>query len=151
MKKMPTYLTIVYIRLYKASSWSWSYGSWICNCLCNEWLSPLMLPVRIPNRPRCTTLCDKVYQWLPTGRWFSPFPPVSSANKAEILLKVALRTIKPKLKAYINKIHCIKYFSYVLFKLSLDNNCFCSFFFSLLQKMIKQHILHSVHFLVQLL
>jgi hypothetical protein len=43
-----------------------------------------------------TTLCDKVYQWLATGRWFSP---VSSINKAdhhnitEILLKVVLSTI----------------------------------------------------------
>ena len=25
--------------------------------------------------------------------------------------------------------YCIKYFSYVLFKLSLDNNCFCFLFF----------------------
>ena len=42
---------------------------------------------------------------LATGRWFSPRPPVSSANKTdrhnitEILLKVALNTIK--------KIRCI--------------------------------------------
>ena len=28
-----------------------------------------------------TTLCDKVFQWLVTGRWFSPGIPVSSANK----------------------------------------------------------------------
>jgi len=47
-----------------------------------------------------TTLCDKVCQWLATGRWFSPGPPVSSINKTdlldltEILLKVALSTIK---------------------------------------------------------
>jgi hypothetical protein len=47
----------------------------------------------------------------------------------EILLKGALSTIKPKPKVYINKMHCIKYFSYLLFKLSLDNNCFSSFFF----------------------
>jgi hypothetical protein len=39
-------------------------------------------------------------QWLATGRWFSPDPPVYSTNKtdrhdiAEILLKVALNTIK---------------------------------------------------------
>jgi hypothetical protein len=39
-----------------------------------------------------TTLCDKVCQWLATGQWFSPDPPVSSTNKtdrhdiAEILL-----------------------------------------------------------------
>ena len=45
------------------------------------------------------TLCDKVYQWLAAGRWFSPGTPVSSSNKtdrhdiAEILLKVALNTI----------------------------------------------------------
>jgi transposase len=80
--------------------WSWSYGSWIYNYLCNQCLSPLMLWVRISIRARCTTLCDKVCQWLATGRWFSPSPPVSSTNKtdrhdiAEILLKVALNTIK---------------------------------------------------------
>jgi hypothetical protein len=47
------------------------------------------------------TLCDKVFQWLATGQWFSPCPLVSSTNKtdrhdiAEILLKMALNTIKP--------------------------------------------------------
>jgi hypothetical protein len=47
-----------------------------------------------------TTLCDKVCQWLATGRWFSPGPPVFSTNKTdrhditEILLKVAFNTIK---------------------------------------------------------
>jgi hypothetical protein len=46
-----------------------------------------------------TTLCDKVCQWLATGRWFSPGTPVSSTNKTdrhnmtEILLKVALNSI----------------------------------------------------------
>ena len=30
--------------------------------------------------------------------------------------------------------HCITYCSYVLFKLSLDNNCFCSFFFLVAEK-----------------
>ena len=46
-----------------------------------------------------TTLCDKVYQCITAGRWFSPGTPVSSNNKtyryyiAEILLKVALKTI----------------------------------------------------------
>jgi hypothetical protein len=40
-----------------------------------------------------TTLCDKVCQWLATGRWFSQGTSVSSTNKsdchniAEILLK----------------------------------------------------------------
>ena len=68
--------------------------------VCNQCLSPLMLWVRISIKARCTTLCDKVCQWLATGRWFSPGPPVSSTNKTdhhditEILLKMALNTIK---------------------------------------------------------
>jgi hypothetical protein len=59
-----------------------------------------MLWVWISIRARCTTLCDKVCQWLATGSWFSPGPPVSSINKTdrhditEILLKVALNTTK---------------------------------------------------------
>jgi hypothetical protein len=84
----------------KGPSWSCSYGSWIYNYLWNQCLSPLMLWVRISIRARCTTICDKVYQWLATGRWFSLGPLVSSTNKTdhhditEILLKVALNTIK---------------------------------------------------------
>ena len=77
------------------SWWSWSYGSWIYNCLCNQWLTPLALWVRIALRRGVldTTL------WLLTGQWFSPGTPVSFTNKrdrhdiTEILLKVALNTI----------------------------------------------------------
>jgi hypothetical protein len=47
------------------------------------WLSPLMLWVRIPHRARCTTLYDKVCQWLAAGRLFSPGTPVSSTNKTD--------------------------------------------------------------------
>jgi len=43
------------------------------------------------------TLCDKVYQWLAAGLWFSPGTLVSPTNKigrlAEILLKVVLNTL----------------------------------------------------------
>jgi len=84
----------------QGSSWPWSYGSWIYNYLCNQWLSPLMLWIRISIRAWCTTLCDKFCQWLATGRWFSPGPPVFSTNKTEchdiieILLKMALNPIK---------------------------------------------------------
>ena len=82
------------------TSWPWSYDSWIYNYLYNQCLSPLMLWIRISIRARCTTLCDKVCQWLATGRWSSPNPPVSSTNKTvghditDILLKVALSTTK---------------------------------------------------------
>jgi len=83
-----------------------SNGSWIYNYLCNQCLLPLMLRVRIPTRERCTTLCDKVCQWIATGRWNSPGPPVSSTNTTdrhditEILLKVALNTIKQTTSSY---------------------------------------------------
>ena len=82
------------------ASWPWSCGSWIYNYLCNQCLSPLMLWVWISIRAKCTTLCDKVCQWLAKGRWFSQGPLVSSTNKTdwhyitEILLKMALNTIK---------------------------------------------------------
>jgi hypothetical protein len=85
------------LHMYEGPSWSWSYGSWIINYLCNQCLSPLMLWVRISIRAKCTTLCDKVWQWLATGLWFSQSPPVSSINRTdhhdinEILLKVALK------------------------------------------------------------
>jgi len=42
----------VQIRL--GSSWSWSYGSWDYNYLCNEWLSPLKFWVQAPLITRCT-------------------------------------------------------------------------------------------------
>ena len=63
-------------------------------------------------RARCTTLCDKACQWLSTGWWFSPGPPVSSTNKTdrhditEILLKVALNTIN---QIQTNQSSCLPY------------------------------------------
>ena len=82
-------------------SWPWSYCSWIYNYICNRCPSKLMLWVWIPLLARCTTLCNKVCHWLAQGSRFSPGTPVFSINKTdrtditEILLKVALNTIKP--------------------------------------------------------
>ena len=76
-------------------------------------LSPLMW-VRISIRARCTTLCDKVCQWLKTGRWFSPGAPISSTNKAdqhditEILLKH--QNTNPNLFAYSRFDYIIMFF-----------------------------------------
>ena len=86
---------------WKGLSWSWFYGSWIYNYLCNLCLSPLKLWVRTLLRRSVldTTLCDTVCQWLAEGRWYSRWTPVLSTNKTdshditEILLKVALSTI----------------------------------------------------------
>jgi hypothetical protein len=64
-------------------SWSWSYGSWIYNYLCNQCLSPLTLWVWIRFREGVfdTTLCDKVCQLLATGRRFFLGTLISSTNK----------------------------------------------------------------------
>ena len=69
--------------------------------LCSQCLSPLTLWGRIPLRRGVldTTRCEKVCQWLATGRWFFAGIPISPTNKTdrhditEILLKVALNTI----------------------------------------------------------
>ena len=85
-------------------------GAWVA-----QWVRSLDLtahtslsPIRrgfvhsfVNNNKRCTRLAaasDKVYQLLAQGRWFSPGTPASSTTKtgrydrAEILLKVALKT-----------------------------------------------------------
>ena len=102
-----------------------------------------MLWVRIWIRERCTTLCDNACQWLETGRWFSPGPPVSSTNKtdrdgiAEISAKVALNTIKQTNKkqncGYIKKKERKIYFSYILCQ---------SYFF-----MYYSHLIYAVYFI----
>jgi hypothetical protein len=75
------FLIVKHLTNVFLASWSWSYDSWIYNFLCNQCLSPLMLWVRILIRARCTTLCDKVCQWLATGRWFSPTRTVSDLTE----------------------------------------------------------------------
>ena len=90
-------------------SWSWSYGSWVYNYLCNQCLSPLKFMARSTR-----------YNFM-TGRWLSPGTPVSSTNTtdchgiADILLKVALYTtnqptnlknVTPTCLSVINKKSC---------------------------------------------
>ena len=96
------------------SSWPWSYGSWIYNYLCNRCLCHYSCEFE-PRSWRVvidTTLCDKVCQWLTTGRWFSPGISVSTTNKTdchditEILLKVALNTIT------ITPLNCVPFKSH---------------------------------------
>ena len=94
---------VTFTMLFWGPWWSWWYGSWIYYYLCNQCLSPLTLWVQIPLR-RCVLhakFCDKVYQWLATGQWFSLGTAISSSCKTdcqditEILLKVVLNTITP--------------------------------------------------------
>jgi hypothetical protein len=81
---------------YKWQLWLWSYGSWIYNYPCNQCLVPQMMGVRILIRARCTTVCDKVCQWLATGLWLSLGPPVSSTNKTDChdISEILSNTIK---------------------------------------------------------
>ena len=87
---LKTLILDIYLFIY-------SVFTYIYNCLCSQCLSPLMLWVRISIRARSTILCDKVCQWLATGRCLSPGSPVSSTNKTdrhditEILLKMVLK------------------------------------------------------------
>ena len=87
-------------------SWSWSYGSWIYNYLCNRCLSLLTLWVRISLMATCTR---RNFQQVCT--------PVSSTNKtysydiAEILLKVALNTITIPLILHIYVVSAMLYYS----------------------------------------
>ena len=68
----------IYVNLSWRSLWSWSYGSWIYNYLCNQCLSPLMWVRNHSWRGVLdTTLCDKVRQLLKRGRWFSSGTPDS--------------------------------------------------------------------------
>jgi len=50
----------------KGPSWSWSYGNWIYNFICNQCLSALALWILIPLRRGVldATLCDKICQWF---------------------------------------------------------------------------------------
>ena len=121
----------LYSNQNNGPSLSWLYNSWIYNYLCNQCLSPLVLWVRISIRTKCTTLFDKVCQWLAISRWFSSGPPVFSTNKTdrhvttEILLKLVLNTIninlthisiKDQVYIYLNTDDCTQKLLFNLFK-----------------------------------
>ena len=109
----------VYILFHFSVNLPFSLGvvAWFTTTYAISAYHPLMLWVRISIRARYTTLCDKVCQWLATGRWFSPDPPVSSTNKSdrhditEILLKVVLNSIKQTTKPF-------SLFQFIYFKFS---------------------------------
>jgi hypothetical protein len=54
-KELLTFCTKIFKTFFWAS-WSWSYGSWIYNDLCNQCISPLKSWVRTPFMARCTRL-----------------------------------------------------------------------------------------------
>jgi hypothetical protein len=81
--------------------WSWSYGSWIYNYICNQGLSPLKLWFQIPFMARCSlynimweslsVTCDRSVAFSHHSCFLHQINhdiPVT-----EILLRVALNTI----------------------------------------------------------
>jgi hypothetical protein len=56
--------------------WSWSYGSWI-------YTTKVAVHGEVYSD---TTLCEKVFMWLATGRWFSQGTSVSSTNKLTTMI-----------------------------------------------------------------
>ena len=83
-------------QMEQGASWSWSYGSWIYNYLCNQCLLPLQLWVGIPLMARCTQCNIMWYSLSVTSRWFSPGTSTNKTggnNITEICLKVALIAI----------------------------------------------------------
>jgi hypothetical protein len=77
--------------------WSWSYGSWIYNYLCNQCLSPPMLWVQIPLMVRCSRYN---IMWLNLSVTCGRSVVLSGYSGylhdiTEILLKVALNTWTP--------------------------------------------------------
>ena len=54
------WIVLYYRKICMRVEPSWSYCSWIYNYLCNQYISPLKLWVRIPIGVLDTTLCDKV-------------------------------------------------------------------------------------------
>ena len=119
-------------------SWPWSYGSWIYNYICNQCLSPLMR-VRISIKTRCTTLCDKVYQWLAIGRWFSQGSPVSSIIKNDChdnwnIVESGAKhhksnqTKKTHINLRINEIKAVNWIVTKPYPISSPISCPCSIF-----------------------
>jgi len=47
------------------------------------WYLELQIPMQ--SVARSTTLCDKAFQWIVAGQWFSAGPPETSTNKTEPL------------------------------------------------------------------
>ena len=61
MSYFPSCYAFLYVMV---PSWSWSFGSWIHNYLCNQYLSPLKLDPRSWQGVLDKTLCDKVVSGL---------------------------------------------------------------------------------------
>ena len=76
----------------KRPTWSWLYGIWIYNYLCNQCLLPLKLRVRIPLG-RGVLVYNIMWLVLFSGSLVSSTNKTNHHDITEILLKVVLSTI----------------------------------------------------------
>ena len=85
MRTIHGYLVLYNLTGHEGLSWSWSYGSWIYN-LYNQFVSALKVVSSNPAHDGDvldTILCDKVCEWLATGRCLSQCTPICSTNKTD--------------------------------------------------------------------
>jgi hypothetical protein len=89
---------------YERPSWSWSYGSWINNYLCNQCLSPLKLRVRSPFMARCTQY-NYVIKCVSDLRQVVVFSgtPVSSTYKTAWLPRYNWNIVESRVKHHNHK------------------------------------------------
>ena len=91
-----------------------------------------------------TTVCDKVCQWLATGRWFSLGPPISSTNKtdhhdiAQIPMKVASDTKKNQTCAGFFFFFCSRVPTVYLLFLQRMYTCFFPNWYVILQSSLDE-------------
>jgi hypothetical protein len=105
---VPHYLVAVYIShvlFNQGPSWSWSYGSWIYNYLCNQCLPPQKLWIRIPFMARCTlynimwyslsVTCNRSVVFSGHSGFLhqSNWPPRYNWNTVEVVLNTTTLTI----------------------------------------------------------
>jgi hypothetical protein len=108
-------------------SWSWLYGSWIYN----QCLSPLKYWVWIllvAGGEQDTTLCDTVCRQVCGFLWVSSTNKTDHHDITEILLKVALSTIKQtKLILHLRQFNIIYFYSQLTLYISSQLNFIINF------------------------
>ena len=91
----------------------WKYKSWHGLAQQCDRVKPSLFTTDIRRGVLDTTLCDKVCQWLTTGRWFSPGTSTNKTDRHdinEILLKVVLYAKIKKIQSTTD-IWCYQIFS----------------------------------------
>jgi hypothetical protein len=135
--------------------WSWSYGSWIYNYLCNQCLSPLELWVRIPFMARRTRYnimwsslsltCDRSLVIFSVDSTYK----TDSHDITEILLKVVFNTTNHYHTLLAQEHHNVSHWNGMrttkLVFSELKPGFQMSYIFFMLNDLRREMIVHFVH------